>query len=120
MIILDTNIFIYIANGAVSKEMIEKYDIAYSVASKIEALGYADISVQENSKLTQLFSMSIGLDISQAIANTAIRLKQEKRMTLGDAIIAATALVYDCSLWTANIDDFKHIQGLKLHNPLEG
>ena len=40
-------------------------------------------------------------------------------MSLGDAIIASTALVNDLDLWTANTDDFKNIEGLKLHNPLK-
>jgi predicted nucleic acid-binding protein len=41
-----------------------------------------------------------------------------KKMSLGDALIAATALENDCVLWTANIEDFEHIDGLRLHNPL--
>jgi predicted nucleic acid-binding protein len=40
-------------------------------------------------------------------------------MSLGDAIIAATALENDCVLWTANIEDFAHIDGLRLRNPLK-
>jgi predicted nucleic acid-binding protein len=39
-------------------------------------------------------------------------------MSLGDSIIAATALEHGLSLWTANIDDFTHIEGLDLFNPL--
>lgn len=39
-------------------------------------------------------------------------------MSLGDAIIAATALENDLTLATANIKDFKHIEGLKLINPM--
>lgn len=35
-------------------------------------------------------------------------------MRNGDAIIAATALVHDLSLMTANIKDFKHLEELKL------
>ncbi len=39
-------------------------------------------------------------------------------MTLGDAIIAATALVRGYELWTANTEDFSHVEGLRLKNPL--
>jgi predicted nucleic acid-binding protein len=39
-------------------------------------------------------------------------------MSLGDAIVAATAIENNCELWTANTGDFKHIEGLKLVNPL--
>lgn len=40
-------------------------------------------------------------------------------MTLGDSIIAATAVVYDLSLVTSNSKDFKSIEDLKIINPLE-
>jgi predicted nucleic acid-binding protein len=40
-------------------------------------------------------------------------------MTLGDAIIAATALVYDRTLVTRNIGDFLWIAELTLINPFE-
>ena len=40
-------------------------------------------------------------------------------MTLGDAIIAATALVYDYELWTANKETFSQVDGLRLGNPLD-
>jgi predicted nucleic acid-binding protein len=48
-----------------------------------------------------------------------IRLRQQKKMSLGDAIVAATALERGSELWTANDADFAHIEGLRLHNPLK-
>jgi predicted nucleic acid-binding protein len=38
-------------------------------------------------------------------------------MKLPDAIIAATALVYDLTLISRNAADFKNIQGLKAVDP---
>ena len=46
----------------------------------------------------------------------AIQLRQQKKMNLGDAIIAATAVAYQIPLVTRNEDDFKHIPGLDLRN----
>jgi predicted nucleic acid-binding protein len=40
-------------------------------------------------------------------------------MSLGDALIAATALVHDLTLVTRNVEDFQWIQGLLLLNPFE-
>jgi toxin FitB len=40
-------------------------------------------------------------------------------MTLGDAIIAGTALVYELTLVTRNIDDFRWIAELNLLNPFD-
>ena len=51
------------------------------------------------------------------VAERAVVLRQERRMGLGDAIIAATALVHGLTLVTRNVDDFKHVAGLKLMNP---
>jgi predicted nucleic acid-binding protein len=47
----------------------------------------------------------------------AIQLRQQKRMKLGDAIIAATAVAYNIPRVIRNVDDFKHIPGLDLRNP---
>lgn len=40
-------------------------------------------------------------------------------MTLGDAIIAGTALVYGLTLITRNTDDFRWITQVRLWNPFE-
>ena len=39
-------------------------------------------------------------------------------MSLGDAIIAATAKKHRLSIVTANTKDFKHIENLEIINPL--
>ncbi len=55
--------------------------------------------------------------MNDAVAEAAILLRRARRMKLGDALIAATALLYDLPLVTRNVDDFKHIAGLRLINP---
>ncbi|WP_413163364.1 hypothetical protein ACL6C3_28730 [Capilliphycus salinus ALCB114379] len=40
-------------------------------------------------------------------------------MTLGDAIIAGTALMYELTLITRNVDDFRWIPQLNLLNPFD-
>jgi predicted nucleic acid-binding protein len=52
------------------------------------------------------------------VIQQAIKLRQQKKMKLGDAIIAATAEAYDIPLLTRNEDSFKHNAGLDLRNPL--
>jgi len=47
----------------------------------------------------------------------AIQLRQQKKMKLGNAIIAATAVAYGIPLVTRNEEDFQHIAGLDLKNP---
>jgi predicted nucleic acid-binding protein len=40
-------------------------------------------------------------------------------MDTPDAIVAATALVYQLTLMTRNEKDFKKVEGLSLYNPFE-
>ncbi|WP_198648743.1 hypothetical protein [Cyanothece sp. BG0011] len=63
------------------------------------------------------FNASQILPISQAVINQAVRLKQLRKMSLGDSIIAGTALVYNLTIITRNIDDFRWITELELVNP---
>jgi toxin FitB len=49
---------------------------------------------------------------------TAIELRRQRKMSLGDALIAATALEHRLILATCNVKDFEWITGLKIVNPI--
>jgi len=119
MILLDTNIFIYLANSTLAIQAIKDTDLAFPSIVKLEALGYAQITVAEQSYLEALFAECQQLELEESIVQRAIRLRQQSRMSLGDSIVAASALEYGCELWTANEEDFAHIEGLQVHNPLK-
>ncbi len=57
--------------------------------------------------------------LSSEFNTKAITLRQEKSMSLGDALIAGTALEHDLALVTRNIDDFSWIDTLRIINPLD-
>lgn len=58
--------------------------------------------------------------IDDAIADKAIFLRKTyKKLKLGDALIAATALVHDFVIITRNTKDFQNIEGLEYINPHE-
>lgn len=118
--LVDSNIIIY-------STQVEHYDLrvwlknkslAISVISKIEVLGYANITQFEIDKSNYYFSLCKTLPLKDDYINTAIQLKQKQKMSLGDAIIAATALENKLTLATANTKDFKHVKGLELINPM--
>jgi len=117
MILLDTNIFIYIAAGKLERQVVASYDIAHASIAIIEALGFPDIQANEHLILKSLFEESYSIALSDSIIERAIMLRQLKKMSLGDVIVAATALENDLALWTANIKDFQHIEGLTLIDP---
>lgn len=120
MILIDSNIIIYSvqADNYAIREWLKNKNLAISVISKIEVLGYSNITQFEIDKSSHYFSLCKSLSLKDEYINTAIQLKQKQKMSLGDAIIAATALENNLTLATANTKDFKHIEGLDLINPM--
>lgn len=118
MIILDSNIFIYLANGTLNGQIIANIDIAYASITKIETLGFWQIRANELLLLETLFNEAYDLALTDAVVDRAVKLRQAHSMSLGDAIIAATAQEHNYELWTANEEDFNKIEGLRIHNPL--
>jgi len=49
------------------------------------------------------------LSISDSVLKQAVLLRQQRKMTLGDAIIARTALDFELALITKNTIDFQWI-----------
>ncbi len=119
MVCFDTNVIVYLGNNTLNESIIGSEPICYSSICLIEALGYTDILAAEEQRMKILFEAMIEIPLNTSIIQAAIRLRQLKKMSLGDAIIAATALENDCTLWTANVEDFAHIDGLRIHNPLK-
>jgi predicted nucleic acid-binding protein len=58
------------------------------------------------------------LSIDQNILDEAVTLRQKRKTGIGDALIAATAIVHDLTLYTHNTDDFKWIPELRVTDPL--
>ncbi len=119
MILLDTNILIYLANGTLPESSITGHTIGYASITKIETMGYSQIRANELLLFQELFKEFYSCELTSTVVNRAIQLRQAKKMSLGDSIVAATALEYKCELWTANYRDFKHIDELRIHNPLQ-
>lgn len=119
MILLDSNIFIYLANGTLDRRIVANKDIAHASITKIESLGFSRIQANELLLLEALFSESYNLSLTDDVVERATKLRQARSMSLGDAIIAATALEHSYELWTANEEDFAQIEGLRTRNPLK-
>lgn len=120
MILLDTNIVIYSAkNEYISlRSLLLNPNVSASILSKVEVLGFHSLENHEQLYFESIFKSIKLLPVNLDIIDKAIELRQQKKMSLGDSIIAATTLVYDAELYTRNTNDFKHIQGLKLLNPI--
>ena len=89
-----------------------------SVISYIESFGYQRLTEEEGLQLTLMFQRTRLLPLTDTIAQQAVNLRQQRRMGLGDAIIAATAMIHNLALVTHNTEDFRWIAGLELLDPL--
>jgi hypothetical protein len=119
--LLDSNIIIYAAQAENEflREFIAENSPFVSALSYLEVLGYHQINDEDKTYFEEFFNASQILPVSQAVIEQGVKLKQIKKMSLGDTIIAATGLVYDLTVVTRNIYDFRWITNLKLLNPFE-
>ncbi|MEQ9621010.1 MAG: type II toxin-antitoxin system VapC family toxin [Coleofasciculus chthonoplastes F1-TOW-03] len=121
MMLLDSNIIIYATRPEYAwlREFIANHDSAVSALSYVETLGYHRLTEMERQLLDEFFAVALVLPISQPVLNQAVALRQMRRMTVGDAIIAGTALTHNLILVTRNVNDFQWIEELQLLNPFE-
>src|SRR5690349_15947680 len=119
--LLDSNIIIYAAQPehTALRMFIAEHAPAVSAISYVEVLGYHKLNEQERSLLEGFFAVAPLIALSHPVLEQAVKLRQLRKMTLGDALIAGTALAYQLTLVTRNTADFTWIAGLKLLNPFE-
>ena len=92
---------------------------AVSAVSVVEVLGYHKLTAEERQHFEEFFAASTVLPISDQVIDRAVQLRQARKMSLGDALIAATALVHGRTLLTHNVADFSAVSGLTLRDPLD-
>ncbi len=120
MILIDSNLIIYATQPDFStlREWIIDNADSYSIITRVEVLGFAKLQPLERHALVELLNNLELLYLNPVCYETAIALKQMRKMSLGDALIAATCLEYNQVLATRNVDDFKWINHLTVLNPL--
>jgi predicted nucleic acid-binding protein len=84
-----------------------------SVVTQIEVLGF-NAPEQHYKILSDFINDSTVLDLTNNVVEASIEIRKKHKTKLPDAIIAATALVYDLVLISRNTSDFKNIDGLKV------
>ena len=89
---------------------------ALSVINWIELLVNPK-SPREKAVLEAFVANSLVLPVDAAVVQQTIRLRQQYRTKLPDAIVAATALVHGLVLVSRNTADFGRITGLQVINP---
>jgi toxin FitB len=119
MILADSNLIIYAAaNNPMLVDWFAEVRPMVSAISLVEVLGYHKLSLAEKNALQTLFAELTVLYPSADVFQTAVSLRQERSMSLGDALIAATALYHNLTLATHNTGDFAWITSLQVVDPL--
>ncbi len=117
----DSNILIYATKPeypALRKWMIDILP-KISVISKVEIPGYHKLHLTEKVALKDLLNSLDLIYLTPSSYEIAIQLRQQRKLTLSDALIAATCLERGYALATCNTGDFTWIDELNVFNPLE-
>lgn len=120
--LIDTNVIIdYTSNliadnGSAFVENIFNTAFNISVVVKIEVLGYNDAPAKMRLLEDFLASATI-IPLDDTVTQKTIGLRRAGKIKLGDAVIAATALVHGLVIVTRNTADFKNIEGITCIDP---
>ncbi len=120
-LLLDSNIIIYIAQQKLMPDdFILSDDLLFvSDISWMETLGYTFSDSTEQQETEALLNVLVRLPIADAVVMKVVEIRQSRRMKLPDAIIAATALLNNCTVVTRNVADFSGLDGVAVLNPFE-
>ena len=111
--LVDTNIIIYALKGYDFVQPYFQYDTFISVITEIEVLSSENKNNDEGKIKQTIIDYCTVVLLTNTIKQETIRLRQQYKIKLPDAIIAATAIVEGFTLVTAD-KGFKNIEGLSM------
>jgi len=121
--VLDTNAVIFLITGdnATATELKDKLkaaDLFISVISEIELFSKPKMAADEEENLRAFLSeRTIIIDLTEDVKNETIALRRSVKLKLPDCIVAATAIVLDSVLLTADKELLRlNWSGLKTQN----
>ncbi|WAC09832.1 type II toxin-antitoxin system VapC family toxin [Dyadobacter pollutisoli] len=122
----DTNTVIYYLQQQFSTnadklmdEIVEDYTIIISAITEIELYCWKTPTDSDLKILHSFVEDALVIELERDIKIKTAEVRKEYRIKLPDAIIAATALVYNLTLITSNKKDFIGIANLSLLDPYE-
>lgn len=120
--LLDSNIVIHAFQQKSQhlQAFVKNRNACCSAISCLETLGYHRLSKEEKGYLQRCFDTITVFPVTHIVIEKAITLRQQRKMSLADAVIAATALQHRQPLATRNLKDFDWVEGLDVVDPLAG
>jgi predicted nucleic acid-binding protein len=120
--LIDTNTAIdYLGNKLPvnASDKIDAEEIIMSVITRMELLAWPKATEEQLILLNNFINAATIWGLEEPVIIKGIEIRKKYRLKLPDAIIAATALTFNYTLLSRNIDDFKNIPELRLINPWE-
>jgi len=120
MTLIDSNLIIYAVQAEYKnlRQWIIDTEPKYSIISRVEVLGFARLQSIEKQVISDLLNNLEVIYLNHSCYELAIALKQQRKMSLGDALIAATCIEHNKTLATRNTADFDWIEYFRVINPL--
>lgn len=109
--LLDTNIVLYHLGGRLKKPLPNGRFIV-SFVTEIELLSYPDLTEADELVIRDFLAKIQIVGLNQEIKDRTISLRKGRRLKTPDALIAATAIVYDTCVLT-NDTQFQRIGELR-------
>lgn len=118
--IVDSNLIIYSIQPAYPglRRMVSADTMSVSAITIVEVLGYHKLTQLIRAEFEKFFAAANVTPVTDTIVASAVALRQAHKMSLGDSLIAATAVVSGRKLLTHNVKDFAWIPGLVVVDPL--
>mgnify|MGYP002777636216 CR=1 FL=1 len=90
-----------------------------SAITEIELLSWKTATEKDLEVLQNFINDALVIELEQPIKLKTAEIRKQHKVKLPDAIIAATALLYNLTLITRNAKDFENISGIACVNPWE-
>jgi predicted nucleic acid-binding protein len=100
-------------------DLVKEGQPVISAITEIELLCWKTAAENDLKVLHSFIKDALVIELEQPIKLKTADLRKAYNIKLPDAIIAATALVYDLTLLSRNVADFKNITGINVVNPWE-